>query len=295
MNLHAVDTIAGHLRFAAEELHGVSDDPRRDAEVLLGAVLACDRAYLFAYSDKVVDDTARDLFRYYVERRKVGEPVAYIIGKREFWSLLLSVNDSTLIPRPDTEVLVETALKSCINEHLHVLDLGTGTGAVALALASEKSSWHIEAVDSQENAVTLAKLNASELALDNVRVYQSNWFAGVRANTLAPDGHFDLIVSNPPYIAVADPHLASGDVRFEPRSALIAGDNGYADLFLIGRQARDFLRDDALLLLEHGFEQADALTKYLLELGYSDVQTVRDYGGNERVAIARWHSNRRQI
>jgi release factor glutamine methyltransferase len=288
MNLHAPDSIAQHLHCAAENLRDVCENPRRDAEVLMGAVLACDRAYLFAYSDRVIDETARDIFQHYVERRKEGEPVAYIIGKREFWSLLLEVNDSTLIPRPDTEILVETALQRCIKAQATVLDLGTGTGAIALALASEKPGWQIEAVDFHADAVALATLNANNLALNNVGIYQSNWFEEVRANTRVLDACFDLIISNPPYIAATDPHLARGDVRFEPHSALIAADDGYADLFFIAGQARNFLCDNGLLLLEHGFEQAEKMRNYLQQLGYVDVQTVSDYGGNDRVAIARW-------
>ena len=288
MNLHAPDSIAHHLHCAAENLRDVSEDSRRDAEVLLGAVLARDRAYLFAYSDRIIDETARDIFQHYIERRKEGEPVAYIIGKREFWSLLLEVNDSTLIPRPDTEILVETALQRCVKEQATVLDLGTGTGAIALALASEKPGWHIEAVDLHADAVALATLNANNLALNHVRIYQSHWFAEVRANTLVPDARFDLIISNPPYIAATDPHLARGDVRFEPHSALIAEHDGYADLFFIAEHARNFLCDNGFLLLEHGFEQAEKMRHYLQRLGYVDVQTVSDYGGNDRVAVARW-------
>lgn len=292
MNRHGADTIADYLRLAAEDLCNASEAPRRDAEVLLGAVLGCDRAYLFAYGDRKIDDTASDLFRHYVVRRKDGEPVAYIIGKREFWSLLLTVNDSTLIPRPDTEILVETALQCCIKDEAYVIDLGTGTGAIALAIASEKPAWHVDAVDANENAVALAALNKNQLALANVRVYQSDWFSGVRNNTLAPDAKFDMIVANPPYIAEADPHLECGDIRFEPRSALVSADSGYADLFAIAEQARDFLVEDGILLLEHGFEQAERMRNYLLELGYIKVKTVKDYGGNERVAVARWTGKR---
>lgn len=288
MNACGSKTIADHLRFAVEDLHNACEDPRRDAEVLLGAVLDCDRAYLFAYSDRAIDDATSNLFRHYVERRKTGEPVAYIVGKREFWSLLLAVNDSTLIPRPDTETLVETALQTCTKDLAYVIDLGTGTGAIALAIASENPGWRVDAVDANENAVALATLNTSQLALENVHVYRSDWFAGVRANTLAPDARFHMIVANPPYIAEEDPHLGCGDVRFEPRSALVSADRGYADLFTIAKQAPDFLFDNGLLLLEHGFDQAECMRHYLLELGYIDVRTVTDYGGNERVAVARW-------
>ena len=292
MNPYAPDSIAHQLHCASEILRDISEDPRRDAEVLLGAVLACDRTYLFAYSERVIDKAACDVFQHYIERRKEGEPVAYITGKREFWSLLLDVNNSTLIPRPDTEMLVETALQRCTKERMAVLDLGTGTGAIALALASEKPSWHIEAVDLHANAVALATLNATNLALNNVRIYQSHWFAEVRANTLVPDARFDLIIGNPPYIAATDPHLTCGDVRFEPHTSLIAADDGYADLFAIAEQARDFFCDNGLLLLEHGFQQAERMRNYLRQLGYVDVQTISDYGGNDRVAAARWPDKR---
>ena len=287
MNNIAAHTVADFLRFAAEDLQGISGSPRLDAEVLLAAVLECDRAYLFAYGDKVVDDTARDIFRHYIERRKAGEPVAYIIGKREFWSLLLSVNDSTLIPRPDTEILVEAALRLCTRAQAHVLDVGTGTGAIALALASEKTQWHIDAVDINENAVALATLNAAQLRLENVYVYKSNWFSAVRTNTLLVEARFHMIVGNPPYIAADDFHLINGDVRFEPRTALVSADDGYADLFCIAEQAMDFLYAGGFLLLEHGFEQADRVRHFLLSVGYVDVETIRDYGGNERVTVGR--------
>ncbi len=286
---HAAHNIADFLRLAAEDLREVSEDPRRDAEVLLAAVLECDRARLYAYGDHYIDQTARDIFCHYVERRCEGEPVAYILGQREFWSLVLKVNDSTLIPRPDTEILVETALHCCQQEQAHVIDLGTGCGAIALALAHERPKWQVDAVDAQQNAVDLAQLNARLLALPNLSVYRSHWFDAVLAHTAAPDGKFDMIVSNPPYIAADDPHLAQGDLRFEPLSALVAADEGYADLEAIARQACGFLNDGGLLLLEHGFGQGERLRATLRALGYDNVDTVRDYGGNERVTVAHWH------
>lgn len=281
-------SIADCLRFAALDLQGVCDEPRREAEVLLCAVLACDRSYFIAYGDRTMTNSARDLFGHYVERRQRGEPVAYIIGQREFWSLLLTVNQSTLIPRPDTEILVEKALECCVKEHAYVLDLGTGTGAIALALASERSAWKIDAVDVQEDAVSLARFNVSQLGFKNIAVYPSHWFSAVEKTTAAPGARFDLIVSNPPYIDVKDVHLQMGDVRFEPRSALVADQEGYADLFFIVRMARTFLVDGGMLLMEHAFSQGEKLRNYLLGMGYSDVATAIDYGGNERVTVAKY-------
>ncbi|HQQ74461.1 MAG TPA: peptide chain release factor N(5)-glutamine methyltransferase [Pseudomonadales bacterium] len=281
-------TIADHLRVATLALQGACDEPRREAEILLSVVLACDRAYFIAYGDRTITNSDHDLFCHYVERRQQGEPVAYIIGQREFWSLPLAVNNSTLIPRHDTEVLVEKALDYCVKEQAYVLDLGTGTGAIALALASERSAWEIDAVDVQEDAVALAKFNVSQLGLKNISVYRSHWFSEVEKITTAPGARFDLIVSNPPYIDEKDAHLRMGDVRFEPRSALVADEEGYADLFFIARMARRFLVDDGLLLMEHAFSQGERLRNYLLEIGYSNVATFFDYGGNERVTVAKF-------
>jgi release factor glutamine methyltransferase len=292
MTLHLSGSIAECLRIAAEDLCDAGEAPRRDAEVLLCDVLACDRTYLFAYGEKILTEKELEVFRRYIDRRKAGEPVAYILGKREFWSLLLRVNNSTLIPRPDTEVLVETALQYCKQDRACVIDLGTGTGAIALALASEKPDWQIDAVDAHDDAVALATLNARELALKNVHVYRSNWFADVHASTAVPDALFDMVISNPPYIAAADHHLDCGDLRFEPHSALVAADDGYADLFAIAEQARDFLCDNGFLLLEHGFAQAEKMRNYLQQLGYANAQTIRDYAGHERVTLAWWQDKR---
>lgn len=279
----ALRTIESCLTRAAIALQNISDSPRLDAEVLLSNLLQRNRAYLYAYSDSLVDEAVELKFFQQVARRKSGEPVAHITGSREFWSLPLSVNNSTLIPRPDTELLVETALAICQKDQARVLDLGTGTGAIALALAKEQPAWRIDAVDKQANAVQLARQNAAMLALNHVQIYESDWFAAVPA-----DPCFDLIVSNPPYIAKDDPHLLEGDVRFEPQSALIAADDGYADLFFLVREAKKFLCVQGILLLEHGFAQGESLRAYLRQCGYSGVKTVRDYGANERVTWAVW-------
>lgn len=289
MTSHDPVSIAACLQGAIQELQDVGEDARRDAEILLCDILKRDRAYCFAYSEKNITAIEHAAFQAAVARRKSGEPVAYILGKREFWSLPLTVNNTTLIPRPETERLVETALDCCANRsHAHVIDLGTGTGAIALALATEKPDWRIDAVDACEGAVALATKNASDLQLGNVHVYRSHWFSGVRSLTTAPDACFDMVVSNPPYIATDDHHLDCGDVRFEPHSALVAADEGYADLFIIASEAREFLCANGWLVMEHGFAQAQRLQQYLSSQGYVDIKTVRDYAGHERVTLARW-------
>ena len=276
-------TIHRCLVQAAITLQHTSETSRLDAEVLLAAVLQRDRTYLYAYSETLVAEAIAQVFFQHVARRQRGEPIAHITGSREFWSLPISVNNSTLIPRPDTELLVETALHLCDKENARVLDLGTGTGAIALALAKEKDTWQIDAVDKQADAVQLAQHNADVFALCNVRIYESDWFIAV------PDSQcFDVVISNPPYIAADDKHLLQGDVRFEPRSALVAADEGYADLFFIVRTAKTFLCDAGLLLLEHGYAQGEKLRAYLQQCGYSNIHTVRDYSGNERVTHAVW-------
>jgi len=263
-----------------------SDTARLDAELLLCELLERERTYLFTWPEKQLDDATVAGFEDLLARRLAGEPVAHILGYREFWSLSLKVNNSTLIPRPDTEVLVETALQLPLPEAARVLDLGTGTGAIALALASEQPTWQVTALDSSAGAVALAESNRQLCELPNVRVLQSDWFAG-----LAATGRYELIVSNPPYIDPLDPHLRQGDVRFEPLSALIAKEEGLADIRLIIDSARDFLcasprhPGGGWLMLEHGYDQAEAVRELMRGAGYQQRRTVRDYGGQNRVTL----------
>ena len=221
-----------------------SESAALDCELLLCHCLGKERAYLYTWPEREVVSELEMRFKTLLERRRQGEPIAYLIGTREFWSMPLRVNSSTLIPRPDTERLVEVALDLSLRQSAHVLDLGTGTGAIALALASEKSQWCITGVDIAEDAVSLAQQNARDLKIDNAKFIQSNWFENIALQ------QFDLIVSNPPYIDENDPHLAQGDVRFEPRRALVAAQNGFAAIGDIADAARKYLQRGGWLLFE---------------------------------------------
>lgn len=264
----------------AVTLTGVSDSPRLDVELLLCKVLAKDRTWLFTWSDKDLSAEQLVHFSELLTRRQSGEPVAHIVGEREFWSLPLSVNASTLIPRPDTELLVETALSLSLPDEARVLDLGTGTGAIALALASEKKYWQVTGVDLSEEAVALAKSNGKKLGLDPVNFLQSDWFSSLPSGAV-----FDLLVSNPPYIDSDDEHLTQGDVRFEPLSALVADGNGYSDIERILSEAPGFLAEGGWLMFEHGWQQGEGVRSRMHQAGFQQVETRRDYGGNERVTL----------
>ena len=261
---------------------GASDSPRRDAEILLGHVTGKARTWILAFDETVLTAEQLAELEALLARRLNGEPVAHMVGQREFWSLPLFVSPATLIPRPDTECLVEQALVRLPQTACRILDLGTGTGAIALALASERADCKVTAVDFMPDAAALAARNAAHLALNNVTVLQSDWFSALKGQ------RFAMIVSNPPYIDETDPHLAEGDVRFEPRTALVAADQGLADLAHIIREGRQYLLPNAYMLLEHGWKQGEAVRALFNEAGYLDVETCRDYGDNERLTLGRW-------
>lgn len=261
---------------------GASDSPRRDAEILLGHVTGKARTWILAFDETVLTAEQLAELEALLARRVNGEPVAHLVGQREFWSLPLFVSPATLIPRPDTECLVEQALVRLPQTACRILDLGTGTGAIALALASERADCKVTAVDFMPDAAALAARNAAHLALNNVTVLQSDWFSALKGQKFA------MIVSNPPYIDETDPHLAEGDVRFEPRTALVAADQGLADLAHIIREGRQYLLPNAYMLLEHGWKQGEAVRALFNEAGYLDVETCRDYGDNERLTLGRW-------
>jgi len=213
-----------------------------------------------------------------LQRRATGEPLAYITGRWWFWDLELEVAPCTLIPRPDTELLVEQALALALPANAKVLDLGTGTGAIALTLASQRPDWQVTAVDFSGDAVALAERNRCRLQLNNARVLQSDWYQAVAGQ------RFDLIISNPPYIDVTDPHLQQGDVRYEPLSALVAAEDGLADIRLICANAPAHLLPAGWLYLEHGHQQHEAVQQILRQAGFTEVSSRRDYGGNWRIS-----------
>lgn len=259
-----------------------SESPRRDAEILLGHVTGKARTYILAFGETALTAQQSAELETLLSRRARGEPVAHLVGQREFWSLPLFVSPVTLIPRPDTECLVEQALARLPSAPCRILDLGTGTGAIALALASERPDCRLTAVDFIPDAVALAARNAAHLAMTNVSVLQSNWFSALEGQ------QFDMIVSNPPYIDEIDPHLEQGDVRFEPKTALVAADSGLADLAHIIREGRRFLAPGGFMLLEHGWMQGAAVRDIFREAGYRNVATCRDYGGNERLTLGQY-------
>ncbi|WP_346827952.1 peptide chain release factor N(5)-glutamine methyltransferase [Serratia inhibens] len=259
-----------------------SESARRDAEILLGFVTGKARTFLMAFGETLLTPQEQEQLERLLARRERGEPVAYLIGEREFWSLPLSVSPATLIPRPDTECLVELALECLPPSPCTVLDLGTGTGAIALALASERADCAVTGVDLQPEAVALAQHNAQKLAIANAQFLQGSWFEPLAGQTFA------LIASNPPYIDAADPHLAQGDVRFEPSSALVAQGHGLADLAAIVQQAPHYLQPQGWLLLEHGWQQGESVRALLQAAGFISVATHRDYGGNDRVTFGQW-------
>ena len=267
------------LQWAQELL--VTDSPRLDAEVLLAHILGAGRVYLISHDDDILTDQQETEFRSVIAKREGGTPIAHLTGSREFWSLSFLVSPATLIPRPDTELLVEWGLSLSFSGRTSVLDLGTGTGAIACALGHERPTWKVAGTDIRPEAVALARLNVERLSLDNVDIFQSDWFSVL-------DGQkFDLIVSNPPYIAADDPHLQQGDVRFEPASALVSGLDGMDDIKVIIEQGKDYLNAGGWMGLEHGYDQGDAVRTVFKNAGYSEIETLKDLGGHERISVGR--------
>ncbi|OWL90745.1 peptide chain release factor N(5)-glutamine methyltransferase [Halopseudomonas aestusnigri] len=259
-----------------------SDTARLDAELLLCHAIGKPRTYLRTWPERRPDAEQLRRFEQLLSQRRSGVPIAYLLGEQGFWSLQLEVSNRTLIPRPDTERLVEVALELGPQGHAEVLDLGTGTGAIALALAVERPDWQVTGVDRVAEAVALARRNAERLQIGNACFEQSDWFTALAGRC------FDLIVSNPPYIAADDPHLQQGDVRFEPDSALVSGADGLDDIRTLVQLAPAHLQATGWLLFEHGWQQADAVAQLLRDRGFEQVQSWRDLGGQQRVTGGQW-------
>ncbi|MEC7816310.1 MAG: peptide chain release factor N(5)-glutamine methyltransferase [Pseudomonadota bacterium] len=255
------------------------DSPRLDAELLLSHTTGLTRTQFRTWPERTVQPGVAEAFLELVAKRAEGVPVAYLLGHQDFWSLPLAVNATTLIPRPDTECLVEIALGLPLPDNARVLDLGTGTGAIALALASERPGWAITACDRIPEAVELARQNSKTLGLP-ITVIESRWFEQI------PAGTFDLLVSNPPYIPAADRHLGEGDVRYEPESALVAGDDGLDDIRYLIKEGRNRIALGGWMALEHGYDQGDKVRALFEQAGWHNSETRQDYGGNDRVTFA---------
>jgi release factor glutamine methyltransferase len=253
------------------------DSARRDSEILLGHCLSKTRSWLYTWPEREVSIPDAERFKQLLAERRCGQPVAYLVGRREFWSLSLAVNQHTLIPRPETETLVSWALELTLPLNARVLDLGTGSGAIALALASERPGWQVQGVDASEDALAVARLNAVQLQLQRVSFARSNWYSAVLNQP------FHLLVANPPYIDPLDKHLQQGDVRFEPQSALAAVQAGMADLVELVGTAGAHLHPGGWLLLEHGFDQGEAVRSLLRCAGFNGITTRQDLAGQERI------------
>lgn len=274
----AADRIRQVLTRATARLHRVSDTPELDAGLLLAHVLDKPRSFLFAHGGDAVEPAERAVFEALVERRRAGEPVAYLVGTWGFWSLDLAVDARVLVPRPDTETLVETALSLLPTEQpATVADLGTGSGAIALAIARERPNCRVLATDASRDALAVATHNAERLALDNIDFAEGDWFAALG------DTRFDMIVSNPPYVAEDDPHLTA--LTHEPRAALVADDNGCSCLRRLAEGAAAHLVPGGWLVLEHGPDQGFFARHVLGRCGFRDVRTDQDLGDRPRVTL----------
>ncbi|MFC3153139.1 peptide chain release factor N(5)-glutamine methyltransferase [Litoribrevibacter euphylliae] len=279
----------------ANQLLPDSDSAKLDLEVLLCHILDRSRTFLYTWPETLLSDDQYQALVAGVAKRQQGQPIAHIVGYKEFWSLPLQVSDTTLIPRPDTETLIEWVLENFSGEEdtdvkKKAVDLGTGTGAIALALASEYPLWDVSGCDRVKEAVELAKINANALGLESVRFFESSWFDGF--DSVADAGSYHLIISNPPYIRVADKHLSEGDVVFEPKSALVSGEDGLDDIRTIISGALHFLTGSGCLLIEHGYDQAEQVAQLFVDAGYVGVGSGQDYGGNDRFTFG-WNATSR--
>jgi release factor glutamine methyltransferase len=270
---------------ATKTLSPASDSATLDAEILLSFTLNKERSYLRAWPEQTLTPEQLETFNHYLEERLKGIPVAYITGHREFWSRDFMVNTHVLIPRHDTELIIELSLKHISrNATFKVIDMGTGSGIIAVTLAAERPNIEVLACDMNADALAIAKQNAKHHQVSRIQFYQSNWFEGL------PPTRYDLIISNPPYIAAADPHLQQGDLRFEPQTALVSANEGLHDIAHLIDTARQHLTPRGLLIIEHGYDQQTQVKALFNEHNYHQVETFLDLSGNPRVTCGQWLS-----
>lgn len=271
-----MNQIKALIQTAVQQLQH-SDSPQLDAQLLMAHALEVDRVWVMTWSDKEIEQTQEAAFLDLLARRIAGEPIAYILGQREFWGRDFFCNENTLIPRPDTEILIERVLGLDLPQQASVLDLGTGTGCIALTLAAERPEWQVVALDYSMEAMKVAEKNKAALKLNNVQIQQSDWYQAL------PDGtEFDLIVANPPYIDPASPYLKEGDVRFEPELALTSSNQGLDALQTVTGLAPKYLKKGGWLAVEHGFDQAKLVCDCMSESGFRQIRQVPDLAGLDR-------------
>ncbi len=267
------------LKHARQQLDS-SDSATLDTEILLCSILSCERTHLYTYPEQELSSKEVESFNALISLRSEGQPVAHLTNQKEFWSLLFHVTQDTLIPRPETELLVETALNFIpVNSNKNILDLGTGSGAIAIAIASERPLVNITATDRSNKVLKIARLNADSHKIRNINFKKANWF------DIENSVPYDLIISNPPYVSCDDPHLKQGDVRFEPLSALASGENGLDDLRIIIHESKNNLNKQGWLLVEHGYNQGEPIRNLFIENGFTSTSTIKDYSNNDRVSF----------
>lgn len=278
------ESLGALLAWARKVLAGTTPTAALDAEVLLMHCIGRDRAYLRAWPERPLDQSQAGSYLDLINRRRAGWPVAYLTGEREFWARSFRVAPGVLIPRPETELLIELALDLLpLEASRDILDLGTGSGILAITLAAERPSVRVTAIEASAAAIDIARDNARRLNAGPVRFIQGDWLAPLGSNE-----RYDLILSNPPYIAAGDPHLRHGDLRFEPPAALAAGPDGLSALRTIIADARRHLKPSGVLLLEHGWDQAEILASLLAAQGYTGISHHTDLQGHHRATMARW-------
>ena len=277
-------TLSDHLQRWSNQLQELSDSARLDAEVILKHVAKLSDTQIISLSDQALETGIISAVDSLIEARRRGKPIAHIVGQREFYSLELKVNEHVLIPRPETELLVETALKRIARSDVQtLLDLGTGSGAIALAIARHAPTTCITALEKDPKALQIARQNAQRLEIDNIRFTESNWYTALKNS----QQKFDLIVANPPYIAPQDPHLLQGDLRFEPTQALVASEHGLADLKHIIKHAPPYLHTDAWMIVEHGYDQGIAVGEIFEAAGFCEICTQKDLAGHDRISFGK--------